>query len=1618
MAGEDELRAYLKRATAELANSRRELREAREREHTPIAIVSMACRYPGGVRSPEDLWRLVAGEVDAISDFPTDRGWDLDTLYDPEPGRPGRSYVRHGGFLYDAGDFDPAFFGISPNEAQRADPQRRLMLEVAWEALERAGIDPGTLAGSRTGVFAGAMYQDYAGGGPTGSIVSGQVAYTLGLEGPAVTVDTACSSSLVAIHQAMQSLRRGECTLALAGGVTVMGTPELFVDFSRQRGLAPDGRCKSFAAAADGAAWSEGAGLLLLERLPDALAAGHQVLAVLRGSAVNSDGASNGLSAPSGPAQQRVIRAALADAGLTESDVDAVEAHGTGTRLGDPIEAQALLATYGKRRDEPVWLGSLKSNIGHTQAAAGVGGVIKMVAALRAGRLPKTLHVDQPTPEVEWASGNVELLTEARDWPEGDRPRRAAVSSFGFSGTNAHVVIEEAPENAEPAGDPVAEPVVVPLVLSAKSQEALREAATRLATRLTGKPADVAFSLATGRSAFEHRAVVLGADRARLRTGLQALGRGDEAPGVVTGSAPATARGRTVFVFPGQGSQWPGMATALLAESPVFARRLAECELALAPFVDWSVTAVLRGDADAPPAERVDVVQPLLWAVMVALAATWRAHGVHPDAVIGHSQGEIAAACVAGALSLEDGARVVALRSKAIGELLGSTGGMLAVGLPAEEVTDRIADRPGLAVAADNGTRSCVVSGDAAALDAFAGELAEEDVRTRRVPVDYASHSAGVDALRDRLLADLAPVAPGTATIPMVSTVTGEPVTGTELDAGYWFENLRRTVRFAPVVRDLAGRGHTAFVEVSPHPVLTVSVQETVEDLGHEAVVTGTLSRDQGGLTRFATAAAKLHVRGVAPDWATFCAGGARVDLPTYPFQRSRYWLDDTAPAPVAMPSAAGDEEFWAAVEREDVPALRDRLGVRADVLHEVVPALSSWRRDQTRLSIVDSWRYRVTWAPLAGVTAGRLTGAWLVVVPASSPRAAALAAALTGCGDDVLVIEATGTDANALADVLRAGGADRASGVLSLLALDERTPPGPAGLPPAVATGVAFVQAAHTVGGAARLWCVTAGGVTVNRFEDVDPSAAALWGMGNVLALDHPGTWGGLVDLPGSGATDAAGDAVALGRLCTVLSGVDGEDQVAVRPSGTFARRLVRAPRTGDARAGSWRPRGTVLVTGGTGVVGSHVARLLARAGAEHLLLLSRAGMAADGVDTLVAELTGLGAAVTVESCDVTDEAALRKVIDAVPADHPLTAVVHAARAVSDGKPLAETSLAEFTSVTDAKIAGADNLDRLLRDVPLDAFVLFSSVAAVWGTAGRAAYAAGNAYVAALAASRRAKGLPATSVAWGIWGPWTDDPDDPADTGSEAAVLHRLGMRAMAPELAVDALRHVLDHDENGLVVADVDWARFVPVYTLARSRPLLAELPDARTEEPRQAAALPEERDGLAAQLAGLAEAEQRRRLVEVVRTQVALVLGYDRPAAVDAARAFKDLGFDSLSAVDLRNRLDTATGLRLPTTVAFDYASATALAGYLWTRLCADTAPGDGEPISAELTRLAARIEAMSPDEPERDRVVAGLQAVLSALTGASAPAGGDSMTDQLATASADDLFDLIDNDLSRG
>ncbi|MEH1101801.1 SDR family NAD(P)-dependent oxidoreductase [Micromonospora sp. CPCC 205561] len=1743
---EEKLLDYLKRTTAELRDTRRKLRDAEEAAHEPIAIVGMACRYPGGVRTPEDLWELVAAGRDGIGPFPTDRGWNVAELYDPTPGVAGKSYTREGGFLPDAGDFDAEFFEISPREALTMDPQQRLLLETSWEALERAGVDPVSLRGSATGVFAGMMYHDYAGNSSTGAIASGRVAYALGLQGPAVTLDTACSSSLVALHLAAQALRGGECSLALAGGVTVMATPETFVEFSRQRGLSPDGRCKSFAAAADGTGWSEGVGMLVVERLSDARRNGHRVLAVVRGTAVNQDGASNGLTAPSGPAQQRVIRAALANARLSAQQVDVVEAHGTGTTLGDPIEAQAILATYGQERERPLWLGSIKSNIGHTQAAAGVGGVIKMVLALRHRILPKTLHVDAPSAQVDWSRGAVSLLTEAVDWPRGGEPSRAAVSSFGVSGTNAHVILEEPPasDDVPDAAQPdTGATGPVPWVLSGRTPDARREQAARLATHLdrhSAALAEVAAALAA-RSRFEHRAVVVGADPAELRAGLAAVAAGEPAPTVAAGTALGD-EPRVAFMFPGQGSQWVGMAVELMETAEVFAARMDECAKAVDAFTDWSLLDVVRGVPGAPSLDRVDVVQPVLFAVMVSLAALWRSYGVEPAAVVGHSQGEIAAAVVAGALSLDDGARVVALRSRAIAAGLAGRGGMASVAAPRADVAARIApwdDR--ISIAAVNGPAATVVSGEPAALRELLAACEADGVRMRMIPVDYASHSAQVEAIRDELLSVLADVRPRGADVPLYSTVTGAVVDTATLDAGYWYTNLRGTVRFEEAVDRLLADGHDVLVEISPHPVLGMGVREILDRADTPAALVGSLRRDEGGLSRFLLSLAEAHVRGVAVDWSRH-THGVPAPLPTYPFQHQRYWQLAAASAVDARGlgiDVVGHPLLGAAltVPERELVVLAGRIS----------PETHPWLADHAVLdTVLLPGTALVELAVRAGDEVGCPTVEELVitsplVVPAQggvalrltveapdedgrrafgvygqtdteatvgmwTRHATGVLAAATDAGERLVEwppADAQAVDLGDLYDRLAGLGLQygpvfqglraawrRGDETFAEVALPEGIEADGFGLHPALFDAALHALAADAGDGAPRLpfsWA----GVTLHatgatslrvRLTRTGADSAALLLADHVGApvasvaaltvrpvapqalrgrsgfveslfrLDRSplavgpaerGTWQTLgstpvFDAPPVALADATADTLflpclsdapgvaaaselteyALGAIQQWLAAPDladtrlvvvtrpddlagaavqglvraaqaenperivlleadqtadalvaaalasGEPVLTIRDGVVSAPRLARVPDSDAAGPAAFGPDSRVLVTGGTGTLGALVARhLVTEYGVRELVLTSRRGLAADGAVELRDELADLGAIVTVVPCDMAD----RDQVAALLAAHPVTGVVHTAGVMADATIPTLTPEGLATALR-PKFDAAWHLHELAGE--LTAFVLFSSAAGIFGSAGQGAYAAANALLDALAARRRAAGLPAHSLAWGLW---AERSEMTADVdGAQLGRLARIGMGELS--------------SKDGLALFDA---------AIRSADALLAPVPMDLTVFSRGDVEPP-------ALLRGLVRAPARRAVggsslarrltevpaerwhevvLEVVLTRVASVLGYARADRLPAGRAFKELGFDSLSALDLRNQLSATTGLRLPATLVFDYPTPEALAGYLVQQVggaraaTTDVTPDrhDHEPIV--IVGMACRFPGGVRDPEDLWRLLAG-------------------------------------------
>ncbi|MET9554113.1 type I polyketide synthase [Streptomyces sp. NPDC006645] len=1738
----------------------------------PIVIVGMACRYPGDVNTPEDLWELVWEGRDAATPFPTDRSWDMDywlgLLAEANT-------TPQGGFVSSATDFDAAFFGISPNEAIMMDPQQRMLMETTWEALERAGIDPLSLKGTATGVFAGSMqgsydsgplstleqYSQYIGTGGLGSMVSGRIAYTFGFEGPAVSVDTACSSSLVALHLAGQALRNGDCSLALAGGVTALVSAEPFAQYAD--GTAADGRCKAYSASADGVGWGEGVGLVVLERMSDATRNGHQILAVVRGTAVNSDGASNGPTAPNGPSQERVIRKALSYAGLQPHEVDVVEGHGTGTTLGDPIEANALLSTYGQGRpdDRPLWLGSVKSNFGHTQAAAGVAGVIKMVQAMRHGGLPMSRFAGEPTPQVDWSTGNVKLLAESIPWPDHDRPRRAGVSSFGLSGTNSHVILEQAPEPAapetkaaEPAQDTTAEREfdghAVPWLLTARTAEALPAQAARLRAHLAENPGsdprDIGHSLALRQPQFAHRAAVVGASTEELLTALTALADEEESPGVVTGTAGSG--GPLAFVFPGNGSQRPGMGRELYAAFPAFAAAFDEVSGYFDEYLDRPLRDVMFAEPGSVAAQLLGQVafgqaaQFTMGVSLVRLLESWK---VRPDQLLGHSGGEIVAAYTAGVFSLADAVKFTSHRSELLQEIP-SGGAMIVIEADEDEIRPHLTDRTG--IAAVNGPRSVVVSGEAAQAEAVAEHWRAQGRRVKRLPIPRAGHSPMIDPLLDDLREVAAELSCEPPRIKVVSTVTGAPVTGGELaDPEHWVANVRGTVRFLDGIRALEAAGVTRYLDLSSDGALAGVLATCLTGAVEDAAALPVLRKDTREDTSAALAAGRLYADGFAIDTTRLLIGrGAeRVELPPYAFRRRRYWPDvdmaavkqtggtastgvDSTEHPllgssielagsgevvlsgqlslgtqrwladhalgdtVLFPGAgfvelavrAGDEVGCRRLEDltietplllpehgrtqvQVVVGAPDASGARPVTVHsrpDGAPAADgagSWTRHASGLLVTDGapepagltqwpppgaeaigvddlydgfaeagFRYgpafrglRAAWrlgdevfAEIRlGAEASRLaerfglhpaaldaaiqavglagavdveygmpfswsgvdlyaTGATKLRVRVTPTRADAVSVLIADqAGDPVASVESlvlrpagilnaasgaaprhdslfgwdwqrlrtapatagtppltwalvagapTGTakalassglqlaaedDLSALA--ARVPGADVV--VVDATALTEGAPAGPRAVHTAVGNALTLVKEwlDTPVFASAKLLVLTSGAVAVGDEDITDLAGAAVRGLVRSAQSENPDRFL-LVD------TDGAAE--SLRALRTVPAG--GEPQTALRAGVAYAGRLIRTAAGTGGPSGTFDGTGTTLVTGASGSVGRLLTRhLVTELGVRRLLLVSRGGAAPD----LVAELTELGAAVTVAACDAADRTALAAAIDGIGPEHPLTSVVHLAAVVDDGT-IASLTEAKLTSVLRPKVDAAWHLHELTRDKELSAFVLFSSVAGVLGNPGQGNYAAANSFVDALAAHRRALGLPGQSLAWGLWA--ASGAGSGAVTDVDEAALTRGGMAGLTDAEGLKLFDAALARHESLLVPMDVAPAAGDggPVPHVLRTLVAPTRRAASRTATSDVAA--------LRGRLAGRSREQLDKALLELVLDHAGALLGYGDNETIEPDRHFLESGFDSLTAVELRNRLNTATGLRLPATIAFDHQTPAGLAAHL--------------------------------------------------------------------------------------
>ncbi len=1552
----------------------------------PIAIVSMACRAPGGVTDPEGYWALLDAGRDAIGGFP-DR-WHTEDLYDPDPDAVGKSYAREGGFLADVEYFDADFFEISPREAAAMDPQQRLVLEVAWEALERAGLPPAGLNESATGVYLGCQSSDYGIGnaslevldgyritGCTGSVLSGRVSYVLGLQGPALTVDTACSSSLVAVHLAASALRQRECDLALAGGVQVMSTPATFVEFSRLRGMAPDGRCKAFSADADGAGWAEGCGILVLKRLSDAQRDGDRVLALIRGSAVNQDGRSHGLTAPNGPSQRRVIRKALELSGLVPDDIDAVEAHGTGTPLGDPIEAHALKEVFGPSRDlqRPVWLASVKSNIGHAQAAAGVLGVIKTVLALQHERLPKTLHAETPSNHIDWRSSGLALLQQSRPWPRAaDRVRRAGVSSFGISGTNAHLILQQAPTPAPVSAEP--RPITGPLIpiwtVSARTPTALCGQAQRLYEHLLDHPGldltDLAYSLATTRTHHPYRAVITApaaADaRADLLEALRSLATGQPHPRL-THHQLAHQTAETVFVLPGQGAQYPTMGAGLYQHHRGFAAALDQVCEALDPHLEVGLREVMFAAADTASAQLLHhtaYAQPALFGWGVAMHALLVQVGIKPDCLVGHSVGELTAAYLAGVFSLADAAMLVCARGRLMQAC--APGAMIAIEAGEHHVVTMLDRYPGTAIAAVNGPNSVVVSGPREQLDRIGDHCGAQNLRVRSLTVSHGFHSPAMDPALPEFRAIAAGLRFQAPSVPILSNVTGQLATADQLTSpDYWTRHLREPVRFYDAVAGLLETGEHTFVELSPHPVLAPAITDTLAGASGRrcSTLVTTLRKDRPDLDALAGALARLHLYGHSPFWPALYPHANTAGLPTYPFERRRYWLAPSTNAEVGDPDEAA---LWRAVDDDAADAFAKVLGITdaqsAAALSPAVHALRMWRRDRGVRSAVSKLRYRIGWRSVTPAAFPATRHRWLVIASSeqlNNPWITGLSARFPDA-IEVLTIDPNEFDRDSLSAFLsRAAARTNCDGIVSFLAMEERPQPDI----PAVSVGLfstLLVSQAHCdCDGlpAIPLWVLTQGAVSVSEDDvPVRPSQSAAWGLGQCICLEHPDRWGGLIDLPDIPTPQD------FERLHAILACPQSEDQLAIRRHGVSARRLWAAPLpSGQSdRSTTWKTSGTALVTGASGRLGKHIVRWLVEAGASHLVLLSRTAAAHPQAAELEKELHAAGIATTFASVDVTDRSALAAVIARTRSEHgPIRTVVHAA-AVLAWHTISETTPQMFSASYAAKALGADNLVQLLEDAPPDTFLFFSSAAATWGGARQGAYAAANAHIDALAARLRANGCRALSVAWGVWADEAGMPRDIVDN------FQRLGIKPIAPDTALTALQQSLEANDDPLVtIADVSWDRFVPTFTAFRSHRLLSELTTpTRTAADCDSAPLTSP-ESFQSQLTSQTAEEQRRILTTLVTGATATVLAHPGPATLDLDRPFKDLGIDSLAALELRNILSRQTGLSLSATLAFDQHTPAAVVDHLAALLTDASAPTLGP--MGQLVKVALNNEKYS-------------------------------------------------------
>ncbi|MBB3600697.1 acyl transferase domain-containing protein [Mycolicibacterium sp. BK556] len=1513
-----------------------------------FAIVGYAARFPGAADA-DQYWDLLQDGRDAVTEVPQDR-WDVEEFFDPDPDAPGKIVTRRAGFIDDATGFDAPFFGVSAREAKVMDPQHRLLLETAWRAVEHSGTAPTSLANTRTGVFVGLATHDFLGMasdsltypeieaylavGTSSAAAAGRISYRLGLQGPAVTVDTACSSSLVAIHQACQALRLGECDLALAGGVNVMLSPATMITFSHSRMLAPDGRCKTFDAAADGYVRGEGCGVIVVKRLEDAIRDGNRIRAVIRGSAVNQDGASGGLTVPNGVAQQRVIGEALECAGLTPSDIGYLEAHGTGTSLGDPIEVQAAAAALGKGRaaDQPLLIGSAKTNIGHLEAAAGVAGVLKVVLALEHEELPKHLNFRTPSPHIPWDRIPVRVVDQAVAWERSDRPRIAGVSSFGFSGTNAHVILEEAPPAAPVAAAPDADDrrfMVLPV--SARTPAALVQTAERYRGWLSAHPeatlADVCLTAGAGRAHFEHRAALVVNSLESARELLGALADDLPAPGLVRGDSVDTPK--TAWLFPGQGSQYAGMARELFDTEPVFAETMTRCAEAVADVLERPLLDIIFDADGTETLKQTRHAQPAIFAVEMGLARLWQSRGFEPDVVLGHSVGQYSAACVAGVFGLEDGARLLAERGRLFGNL--PDGGRMCAIFADPDRVERLTDEfPSLSVAAYNGANT-VLSGPAADLERAVAELTDDGARCDWLDTSHAFHSALLDPALDEFETYANGFEFGAPQRILVCNRTGAALgRNAKLDGSYWRRHARQPVQFAKGVATLAELGCALLLEIGPQPVLTAAALRAWPDPATAPKAVPSLRRNGADHRQITEALANAYVAGHLPDFAALIPHPARkVDLPTYSFQHRQYWFTSKQ-----VQTAANDSARTEAVRLledgriEELAALLDASG-GSQTTAEVLSKLAAQHNQQRSAQTIADIRYEVRWEKSVNSSPDEIGEgtAWLLIGDDAAVMRPLIDVLTTnGHRHRVLGLPVSDADEERLVDELRSAVNDEPGlRILHIAALDTDGAPSMRSLLRMQHRVLGGTQRLFRAAAAAELrtpiWVSTHGAQRVTDTDTVSPEQTALWGFCRAAALEYPQVWGGLVDLSARG-TDEWSRVIK-----QVVTASPGEDQIALREDSVLVPRLVRRTAQPNSTPLELRSNATYLVTGGLGSLGLEIAGYLAAHGAKQLVVTGRRAPSEAAQRRIDAIREQHGCDVRAIAADVSDPHDIARLLATVQAElPPLAGIVHAA-GENNTTALSSLDSAEVDRVFSGKVWGAWYLSEASADLQLDFFLSTSSISSVWGSYGQSAYSAANAFLDGLTWRLREQGVPGISVNFGPWSAGMADQD-------ARAQLDRRGIRTLSPSDALAGMADVMvaagSQGPAEAVVARIDWARFLPIYLQAGRRALLAEVA-REVPESVSAATTASGTTRLVEQLTA-APVQQRKKLVlEHLRNTVAEVTRIDASEIREEA-GFFDLGMDSLMAVELRRRLEQAVGKELPATLAMDFPRLSDVADYL--------------------------------------------------------------------------------------